>query len=75
MSSCTSVLASLTVLFLVKLCFVGGVLLHVLGRASEYFGWKGILQVLPNFLPPVNGSLNDYHHLLRLLVNSIYRTH
>ena len=47
----------------------------MLGRASGNFGWKGMLEVLPNFLPPVNELLNYYHHLLHRLIGSIYRTH
>ena len=50
-------------------------ILHVAGREGGYFGWKGIPEVLPNLLPPVERLLNDYHHLLHCLVSSIYRTH
>ena len=55
--------------------FGRGVILHVLGRESGYFGWKGIPEVLPNFLPLVDELLNYYHHLLHRLVGSIYQTH
>ena len=55
--------------------FGRGVLLHVSGKVSGYFGWKDMPEVLPGFLPLVDGSLDDYHHLLRCLVESIYQTH
>ena len=32
--------AGLTVPYFVKLCLEGGVLLHVLGKVSGYFGWR-----------------------------------
>ena len=75
MSNCTDASSGSTILNFAKLCLEGGVLLHLSGRASGYFGWKGIPEVLPNFLPPVDESLDDYHHLPRRLVISIYQTH
>ena len=75
MSNCNYLSAFLNVLCPPKLYLEGGVLLHVSGKVSGYFGWKGMPKASPNFLPLVNGSLNDYHHLLRRLVDSIYQTH
>ena len=57
-----------------KAVFGRGVLLRLWGKVSGYFGWKGTPEVLPNFLPLVDGLLY-YHHLPRHLVGSIYQTH
>ena len=67
--------AGLTVLYFVKLCLAGGVLLYVSGKVSRYFVLKGTPEVLPNFLPSIDGSLYDYHRLPHRLVGSIYQTH
>ena len=75
MSNCTHLSTDLTILYFGKLCLEGGVLLHLSGKESGYFSWNGTPKVLPNFLPPVDGSLDDYHHLPRRLVGSIYQTH
>ena len=58
-----------------KAVFDRGVLLHVSGKLSGYFGWKGTPEVWPSFLPLVDRSLYDYHHLPRRLVDSIYQNH
>ena len=75
MFNCTDLSVGPTVLYFPKLCLAGGVLLHVSGKASGYLGWKGMPEVLPNFLSSVNGSLDDYHHLPRHLVDSIYQNY
>ena len=58
-----------------KAVFGRGVLLHVSGKVSGYFGWKGTPEAWPSFLPLVDELLDDYHHLLHHLVDSIYQNH
>ena len=75
MSNYTDLYTGPTVSYFAKLCLVGGVLLHVSVRESEYFGWKGMAEVLPNLIPLVDRLLNYYPHLLCHLVDSIHQTH
>ena len=75
MSNCNYLSAGQIFLYSPKLYLVWGVLLHVLGKVSGYFGWKGTPKVLPSFLVSVDGSLDYYHCLPCRLVESIYQTH
>ena len=75
MFNCTDLSVGPIVLYFPKLCLAGGLLLHVSGKVSGYFSWKGMPELLPIFVPSVNRSLGDYHHLPHHLVGSIYQTH
>ena len=42
MSKCTDLSAGPTVLYFPNLYLEGGVIIHVSGKVSGYFGWKGM---------------------------------